>query len=256
MLLLSNTAPGLLPSDFTRILPSSLSSWQTGLASIHPQRDRLTFSPTGRYILAFYSREAITLFKDRIRRLQSLAAIRNGSKTGFWENDIPTHLRSAEDPADELNSFTIATNLDTLEMRDTTASAANAWEDDLVDLVKDDGFGERPAMVLLEVSPRVEDEMEALAEAVAHNRGGRDRAWQVSKLHDLGELIETRIEESGRPKTWEREPSGSTRAIPSRYVVSAVDEAEARRFQRYWNARYFTGRWGRRYNIHTECLSW
>ncbi|KAG6021368.1 hypothetical protein E4U41_002502, partial [Claviceps citrina] len=93
MLSLRGLSPSLKPSDFYRLAPSDLSSWQSVITKIEQQRDPITLEPLGQYHISFATAPAAISYRDRLLRLHRLSHHRLTHAHGLWESLVPLHLR-------------------------------------------------------------------------------------------------------------------------------------------------------------------
>ncbi|OAA32428.1 hypothetical protein AAL_01760 [Moelleriella libera RCEF 2490] len=147
MLILRGLSPSLNASDFHRLAPSSLSSWQHAIKKVQQLRDPLTLAPLGRYHISFAHAVAAIAYRDNLLRLHKLARHRHAhSGDVLWESTVPAHLRSwtgtttqqeQQSPAAELDGFTVTMGLgDAVDVqRRRVPATRNGWARRLRDLV-------------------------------------------------------------------------------------------------------------------------
>lgn len=262
-LILQGLKPGIQSSDFTRLIPSILDSWNVGIKSVRQMRTRKNFEPLNKWEVQFYSREAVDTFRDKVKRLQSLAVIKaqHGSSP-LWQGYIPEKLQSpaGESPDDLIQSFTLAAGSQmnvSITVPTRRQRLVSPWKHVITNLVKDDGYGELPPLILLEVYPSRGLTASRLAKYIVSDTGGRNMSWKVSNLHPLKSLDgrnqhqETETDEQGS----ESQVDANEVQPSARYIVSAVNEAEARRFERYWNARRLSSL-GTEFTVKAQYLPW
>ncbi|KHN97069.1 uncharacterized protein MAM_05178 [Metarhizium album ARSEF 1941] len=238
MLILHGLSPNLNASDFYRLAPSHLSSWQSVIKKVQQQRHPTTLEPLGRYHISFSTAAAAVSYRDHLLRLHSLAHHKIRCPGGLWESSAPTHLRSptGEDPASELAAYTATSGTQRSVDSQRRRVSANKWAQRLSSAVKKFDLGDRPAAVLVHAYPPTLT-AGALAKHIAGDALSRGCEWKVCPPQGLSQAM--------RPERAERaagrEHDTDTRdKLGGRFVVVCADDAEARRFHRHWNQRILT----------------
>ncbi|KAG9259194.1 uncharacterized protein F5Z01DRAFT_669916 [Emericellopsis atlantica] len=246
MLVISGVSTNLAPSDFHRLGPKSLSAWNDGIKmgaqpilSSPPFREHpltkptvtqlrctATFKPRGCYLVTFATAEAATAYSLKLQRLQAIARWKCDVPNGLWEATLPAHLHSPEGvpAAQELSALTVVTpsQPDIMIKRKRTTDKPAAWQRLLQQQLETAGHGTKPPTVILETIPgRMQEE--ALRGEIEADGAQRGESWDVADPIWL----------PNGPKSWTKTEDHSI----SRFAIVCETEWEARRFQRYWNAR-------------------
>ncbi|KAG6138214.1 hypothetical protein E4U38_000607 [Claviceps purpurea] len=258
MLVLKGLSPSLNASDFYRLAPSDLLSWQTVITKIQQQRDPTTLEPNGQYNISFGNPIAAISYHDRLLRLHRLSHHRLENVHGLWESTVPTHLQSAakDDPVSELEAFTVTSgsaSKTSVEMTRRRVAVTHKWQKGLEEMTRRLGYGEKPPVVLVRVYPPNLTAWE-LERGIREDGVARGCAWEVSPPQDLDESLQSAsASASGRSNALRKAETGgddgamdqipySARKVmqaqkysQGRFVVACANDAEARRFQRRWN---------------------
>ncbi|KAG6009106.1 hypothetical protein E4U21_003175 [Claviceps maximensis] len=274
MLTIKGLSTNLNASDFYRLAPSDLSSWQSVIRKIQQQRDTTTLEPLGQYNISFSTGPAAISYRDRLIRLHKLSLHRLDNVHGLWESLVPLHLRSAagDDPATELETFTVTSGLPRgadPEVSRRRVVLTHRWAAVLEQLTHEQG-GKRPPVVLVRVDPPAVTEAQ-LGTWIREDGDSRGFAWDVFSPRKL---------RSGRPAS--REPDDNyddnydvndndmtdsywddmNTRDPSRglFVVVCGSDVEARRFQRRWNQKTVPARQGNvtasKNVVHASIINW
>lgn len=311
MLVIDGLSPNLNASDFYRLAPSDLASWQSVIKKVQQQRDPKTLEPLGRYLVSFSNVEAATAYCEKLLRLHRLSKLRLGSASGLWESQVPPHLRaslfdgntgvnsnttnlsampiassvsalsstpeatssssgSTTTLTDLVDAFTLAPgsqDLLTIERKRVTIS--RPWTQKLSQVVEPLGYGEKPAIVLLDVYPPTLTASE-LFNFVRLDGQNRSLRWQVCMPHHLKaaasqpspSVREIKGSENSNtkngPPSLELKDHQTLERLKSRFVIVCADWSEARRFQRSWNHRVLTTSRPRpgSFMVHASIINW
>ncbi len=235
----------------------------------------MTLDPTGTYHVTFSTAVAATAYAARLQRLHALAQVKARSKTGLWRSEVPPALLPPDAPTPtqegleaELAQLSIAPGVQavTLEHRRV---AAGPEGHKIRSLVARDGHGERPPVVLLDVSPAAP--AERVRDAVRQHGQRARGSWGLARAHPVAgnlhqqlqrlttattteaeeevELDEAqRLEDEKQRRATLRKREGLRRvaqhmegAALRRFVVAFRDVTEAQRFHRLWNGRWLGG---------------
>ncbi|KAG5938835.1 hypothetical protein E4U60_001161 [Claviceps pazoutovae] len=256
MLVLKGLSPSLNASDFYRLAPSDLLSWQTVITKIQQQRDPTTLEPNGQYNISFGNPIAAISYHDRLLRLHRLSHHRLENVHGLWESTVPTHLQSGanDDPVSELEAFTVTSGSaseTSVEMSRRRVGVTHKWQKGLEEMTRRLGYGEKPPVVLVRVYPPNLTAWE-LEREIREDGVARGCAWEVSPPQDLDESLQSasasgssnaprKAEMGGDDGAKDQIPYSARKAMQAqkysqgRFVVACANDAEARRFQRRWN---------------------
>ncbi|KAG6061182.1 hypothetical protein E4U17_002393 [Claviceps sp. LM77 group G4] len=255
MLILKGLSPSLNASDFYRLAPSDLLSWQTVITKIQQQRDPTTLEPNGQYNISFGNSIAAISYHDRLLRLHRLSHYRLENVHGLWESTVPTHLQSGakDDPVSELEAFTVTSgsaSKTSVEMTRRRVAVTHKWQKGLEEMTRGLGYGEKPPVVLVRVYPPNLTARE-LERGIREDGVARGCAWEVSPPQDLDQTLQRASASSSAPRKAEemggddgakhqishsaRKAMQAQKYSQGRFVVACANDAEARRFQRRWN---------------------
>ncbi|KAG6028491.1 hypothetical protein E4U40_000969 [Claviceps sp. LM458 group G5] len=256
MLVLKGLSPSLNASDFYRLAPSDLLSWQTVITKIQQQRDPTTLEPNGQYNISFGNSIAAISYHDRLLRLHRLSHYRLENVHGLWESTVPTHLQSGakDDPVSELEAFTVTSgspSKTSVEMTRRRVGVTHKWQKGLEEITRGLGYGEKPPVVLVRVYPPNLTARE-LEWGIREDGVARGCAWEVSPPQDLDQTLRRasasassnaprKAEMGGDDGAKHQIPYSARKAMQAqkysqgRFVVACANDAEARRFQRRWN---------------------
>ncbi|KAG6000583.1 hypothetical protein E4U43_001567 [Claviceps pusilla] len=261
MLTISGLSPSLNASDFYRLAPSDLSSWQSAIRKIQQQRDATSLEPVGQYNLSFSTGPAAISYRDRLLRLHKLAQHRLDNVHGLWESLVPLHLQSAagDDPATELQGFTVASGCPgraPVEVQRRRVTVTHPWarvvEQTMKGLVE--GYGEKPPVVLVRVYPPTATAAD-LERWIREDGVSRGCGWDVCPPRAL-RLLEKKKKKKNNDNndnstnstnsttnnninngsSSSKDNNGSNMA-QGRFIVVCANDVEARRFHRRWNQR-------------------
>ncbi|KFG83569.1 hypothetical protein MANI_015930 [Metarhizium anisopliae] len=272
MLILHGLSPHLNASDFYRLAPSDLSSWQSVIKKVQQQRNPTTLEPLGRYHISFSTSTAAISYRDRLLRLHKLAHYKIRSPGGLWESSTPRHLTSpaGEDPAAELETYTVTSGTQrTVDAQRRRASGGNKWAQRLAGAVGGLGHGEKPPAVLVHMYPPTLTAGD-LAAHIVEDGLSRGCGWKVCPPQEL--QAEPAERATGRASSHGSSPGADVQPrtqrdidvrerLKSRFVVVCANDAEARRFHRHWNQRTLTAGPGdtqatRRNIVHASIINW
>ncbi|EFY98225.1 hypothetical protein MAA_06334 [Metarhizium robertsii ARSEF 23] len=191
MLILHGLSPHLNASDFYRLAPSDLSSWQSVIKKVQQQRNPTTLEPLGRYHISFSTSTAAISYRDRLLRLHKLAHYKIRSPGGLWESSTPRHLTSpaGEDPAAELETYTVTSGTQrTVDAQRRRASGGNKWAQRLAGAVGGLGHGgPRPrGEAAGGAGPRVPPDTDGRRPGRAHCRGRPVEGLRVEGVSAAG----------------------------------------------------------------------
>ncbi|KAG6034841.1 hypothetical protein E4U19_005429 [Claviceps sp. Clav32 group G5] len=256
MLVLKGLSPSLNASDFYRLAPSDLLSWQTVITKIQQQRDPTTLEPNGQYNISFGNSIAAISYHDRLLRLHRLSHYRLENVHGLWESTVPTHLQSGakDDPVSELEAFTVTSgspSKTSVKMTRRRVGVTHKWQKGLEEITRGLGYGEKPPVVLVRVYPPNLTARE-LEWGIREDGVARGCAWEVSPPQDLDQTLRRasasassnaprKAEMGGDDGAKHQIPYSARKAMQAqkyaqgRFVVACANDAEARRFQRRWN---------------------
>ncbi|KAM3511553.1 hypothetical protein MY11210_004771 [Beauveria gryllotalpidicola] len=185
MLRIDGLSTSVHASDFYRIADNDLSKWNQSIKQVQQVRDRTTLDPTGTYNLTFSSALAATAYALRFQRLCDLAQVRARSRTGLWRSELPPGLvpddATQDDLEAELAGLTVTPGVQPVTLTHRRVAAAPESEK-IRSLVADDGLGERPPVVLLDVTPAAP--LGRVRSAV-RQYGGRGTAAEQLRAHPL-----------------------------------------------------------------------
>ncbi|KAG5982885.1 hypothetical protein E4U54_006330 [Claviceps lovelessii] len=259
MLTIRGLSPSLNASDFYRLAPSDLSSWQSAIRKIQQQRDATSLEPLGQYNLSFSTGPAAISYRDRLLRLHKLAQHRLDNVHGLWESLLPLHLQSAagDDPATELQGFTVTSGCPgtaPVEMHRRRVTVTHPWarvvEQTMEGLVE--GYGEKPPVVLVRVYPPTATAAD-LGRWIREDGVSRGCEWDVCPPRAL-RLLEKKKKKKNNTNnatttnnnnnnnvinngsSSSKDNNGSNMA-QGRFIVVCANDVEARRFHRRWNQR-------------------
>lgn len=287
MLIMQGLSTNLNASDFYRLAPSDLSSWQSVIkkGTIYPfhcllhktqiisqrtvqqQRNSTTLEPLGRYHISFSSSTAAISYRDRLLRLHVLSHHKLNSLNGLWESSIPPQLKSptGDDPPTELEGFTVTPGTQkSVDIQRRRVSVTNKWAQQLRGIVKKFEYGDQPPVVLVHTYPPT---------LTANDFGGfiredgfsRGCKWKVCPPQDLHSTASTGRGYDEDSATWDLQPPSqqdidAQEKLKSRFVIVCANEAEARRFHRHWNQRTLTASPGEaeatRNIVHASIINW
>ncbi|KAG5980425.1 hypothetical protein E4U55_004042 [Claviceps digitariae] len=245
MLILKGLSPRLTASDFHRLAPSDLSSWQSAIKKVQQQRDAVTLEPLGQYHLSFSTAQAAISYRDRLLRLHKLSQHRLDHVHGLWESLVPLHLHSAagDDPAAEMQHFTISSGMPrraAVDVQRRRISVTHTWTRDLAQLTGPD----KPPVVLVRVYPPVITEGE-LGRWIREDGVSRGCAWEVCPPREL-RLPGAKENNNNNNNNNDNDNDNDNDDISNndnnntsqgRFVVVCASDIEARRFHRHWNQR-------------------
>ncbi|GAB0145509.1 hypothetical protein EsHS_00005937 [Epichloe bromicola] len=268
MLVVQGLSPNLNASDFYRLAPSDLSSWQSVIKKVQQQRDPATLEPLGRYHISFATATAAISYRDRLLRLHKLAHQKLDNANGLWESCVPAHLRSAagDDPASELESFTVTSgSAKALDVRRRRVAVTHKWEKGLKEITDRFEYGEKPPVVLVHVYPPTVKASD-FDRFIREDGVARGCEWKVCPPQELRQPI-LKAEDGGldgddaldkmatAPKMIDTQEK-----LRSRFVVICANDVEARRFHRHWNQRTLTAApedtVGMRNIVHASIVNW
>ncbi|OAA48357.1 hypothetical protein NOR_01607 [Metarhizium rileyi] len=271
MLTIHGLSPNLNASDFYRLAPNDLSSWQSVIKKVQQQRNPTTLEPLGRYHISFSSAAAAISYRDRLLRLHNLAHHKLRSRSGLWESSTPVHLMSpvGDDMATELETFTVTSGTQqNPAIYRRRVSSANRWAQNLCSIVEKFGYGEKPPVVLVHAYPPTLTTVD-LTRHIAEDGVSRGCAWKVCPPRELrGGEVERATDSGYNKNTTDMvdEQSHMQRDIDireklhSRFVVVCENEVEARRFHRHWNQRTLTaalgGTMAMQNMLHASIINW
>lgn len=177
-----------------------------------------------------------------------------------------------------------------LDVQRSRVTISKPWAPKLSALVEGDGYGEHPHLVMLDVSPPAAS-AEDLFEQICKDAETRGTRWGVARPHSLAppppppppatsstnndakakatpdeqdsEEAED-AEEEATPLPPRRKPPPQHNqfiqdVLRGRFIVSCSDEAEARRFHRFWNMRQLrtkAGHSGGRCVVRARMMEW
>ncbi|OAA52215.1 hypothetical protein BBO_00056 [Beauveria brongniartii RCEF 3172] len=185
MLRIDGLSTSVHASDFYRIADNDLSKWNQSIKQVQQVRDRTTLDPTGTYNLTFSSALAATAYALRFQRLCDLAQVRARSRTGLWRSELPPGLVpddvTQDDLEAELAGLTFTPGVQPVTLTHRRVAAAPVGEK-IRSLVANDGLGERPPVVLLDVAPAAP--LDRVRSAMRQYGGGDTEAEQL-RAHPL-----------------------------------------------------------------------
>ncbi|PMB67216.1 hypothetical protein BM221_006878 [Beauveria bassiana] len=195
MLRIDGLSTNVHASDFYRIADNDLSKWNQSIKQVQQVRDRTTLDPTGTYNLTFSSALAATAYALRFQRLCDLAQVRARSRTGLWRSELPPGLvpddATQDDLEAELAGLTVTPGVQPVTLTHRRVAAAPVGEK-IRSLVADDGLGERPPVVLLDVAPAAP--LDRVRSAVSQYGGGGDTAAEQLRAHPLAADLHAQLQ--------------------------------------------------------------
>ncbi|KAM0669243.1 hypothetical protein ACQRIT_004217 [Beauveria bassiana] len=195
MLRIDGLSTNVHASDFYRIADNDLSKWNQSIKQVQQVRDRTTLDPTGTYTLTFSSALAATAYALRFQRLCDLAQVRARSRTGLWRSELPPGLvpddATQDDLEAELAGLTVTPGVQPVTLTHRRVAAAPVGEK-IRSLVADDGLGERPPVVLLDVAPAAP--LDRVRSAVSQYGGGGDSAAEQLCAHPLAADLHAQLQ--------------------------------------------------------------
>ncbi|KAG5941285.1 hypothetical protein E4U53_007436 [Claviceps sorghi] len=241
MLILRGLSPSLVASDFYRLAPSDLSSWQSAIKKIQQQRDATTLEPTGQYNLSFFTGPAAMSYRDRLLRLHRLAHHRLANPHGLWESLVPLHLRSpaGDDPAAELEGFTVTSGSPShaaLDVQRRRVANKDTWSRDVARVTAGLGYGEKPPVVLVRVYPPTVT-TDRLAAWIREDGLSRGCEWEVRPVSWSSHGDEAEGDGPARGAHGRGVNVNPQSTSTGRFIVACASDVEARRFHRCWNQR-------------------
>lgn len=220
------------------------------------QRNPDTLEPLGHYELTFSTPEAATVYKGRLDDLHKLAKTMLKSSTGLWQSSVADHLQRSygdecDGPLEMIGHMTLApASMEKIDSVTDTARPEHSWVARASNLVEDAGFGKQPPTVMLEVYPPdfTSNDIRKMIKAEMSTRKTR---WAPSRPVRLGEPIGRKSVKAAKKEAgllnarMEAEMEAEAlnvkarETMSGRFLMAFATDAEARRFQRYWNQRVF-----------------
>ncbi|KAK2591101.1 hypothetical protein QQS21_011212 [Conoideocrella luteorostrata] len=247
MLILQELSPNLNASDFYRLAPSDLSSWQSVIKKVQQQRNPTTLEPLGRYHISFSTATAAISYRDRLLRLHKLAHHKLDTSNGLWESSVPAHLRSpaGDDPASELEGFTVTSgSAKTIEVQRRRVSLKHKWTKHLKEIVEKFEYGDKPPIVLVQIYPPTVMAGE-FGRLVREDGISRGCEWKMCEPQELQQPIwgardqvaDVGNEINSGTMEIQQKMINTQEKLKCQFVMICADDAEARRFHRHWNQR-------------------
>jgi hypothetical protein len=236
--------------------------------------------------LTFSTAEAAAAYHAKLLRLHALAQHKALSTETPWQNSVPADLLEPDSTHDSLEEqiaqYTIALGTQQpLDIQRSRVTISKPWAAKLSALVEGDGYGEHPHLVMLDVSPPVVS-VEDLFDQICKDAEMRGTRWGVAKPHSLAlppppptptpkhpesesaEEISEDDNESDRATQPKRKPPARHNqfiqdVLSGRFIVGCSDEAEARRFHRFWNMRQLqkkTSHNAGQYVVRARIIEW
>ncbi|KAM3463218.1 hypothetical protein MY5147_001142 [Beauveria neobassiana] len=198
MLRIDGLSTSVHASDFYRIADNDLSKWNQSIKQVQQVRDRTTLEPTGTYNLTFSSALAATAYAVRFQRLCDLAQVRARSRTGLWRSELPPGLipddATQDDLEAELAGLTVTPGVQPVTLTHRRVAAAPVGEK-IRSLVANDGLGERPPVVLLDVAPAAPlDRVRSAVSQYGGGGGGGDTAAEQLRAHPLAADLHAQLQ--------------------------------------------------------------
>lgn len=228
--------------------------------TVEQQRDPQTMKPLGCYQVSFASAVAAQSYAENLNRLQRLAQHRMSLRSGLWEGTVPPHLlrpgasSTAEDVARDLQTLTIASpSQGPLYVKRTRTKTQYPWRKELQDLIQGCGYGEKPPVVVLSISPGRITQSD-LVELIKEDGKERELTWKASAPIPLwSQPKPSHLSRRQYKMQWEEMSTGDTHGTPAnewdsqdslvatslvaRFVLAFESDWEARSFHRSWHQR-------------------
>lgn len=227
--------------------------------AVQQRRNVYTLEPSGTFALQFRDKEDLKEYSSQVKKLLRPTNLDDGDNT-TGQRDDPISTTDSSRPT----SVTFAPD-NLFDFQRRKSSSVRDWMIHIEEMVAQDGFGQRPPVVLVEIDPPEAFNARDIQRLINEDSAARSLPWRVSRPHNLYKYYNIRKKEIRDPNGVESSqdtiPLSMTSPVQwqrliARFVLSFNDDAEARRFQRLWNQRIFAGESHRQVKITASIIDW